>query len=107
MHQTITCVLRALYESLLRRLVLSVTAKGRMRVKSKALSADAQARPDQQVPGRRRARISKLKTVAGTLLDLQNDITDPITQVSSPERLGEQNIASQSKALMIQDLSQF
>lgn len=39
--------------------------------------------PEQQVPGRRRERISKLKTVAGTLLDLQNDITDPITQVPS------------------------
>ena len=45
--------------------------------------ADLQAMPEQQVPVRRRARLSKLKTVAGTLLDLQNDITDPITQVPS------------------------
>ena len=43
--------------------------------------ANVQTKPDQPVPERRRERISKLRTVAGTLLDLQNDITDPITQV--------------------------
>ncbi len=55
-----------------------------------------QAQLDQQVPGRRRARISKLKTVAGTLLDLQNDITDPITQVSSLEHLSEHSVSMTS-----------
>ena len=42
---------------------------------------DVQALPEQPVPGKRQGRMRKLKTMAGTLLDLQNDITDPITQV--------------------------
>ena len=74
-------------QSLSHCLARPVTTKVRSCI-NEEVWADVHARPDQQVPGRRRARISKLKTVAGTLLDLQNDITDPITQVPSLEHLG-------------------